>query len=242
MINFTPLASSSQGNCYLLSSPGVDPILIDAGVRFAEIQKALDFKVGSLAGCLVSHAHGDHSVAVKDLLRHYVDCYASAYTWEHLGLQLGPRRFVEHLEPVQVGVWQVTPFDAVHDMPGTLGFVIDGMTARCLYLTDSAYCKYRFEDLTHIFIECNHSAEIMRENARSGDIGNDRYKRTATNHMSIERLVAMLKANDLSKVVEIHLLHLSDANSDEVAFKETVMRATGKPVHVAPAHQTRQLT
>jgi len=33
---------------------------------------------------------------------------------------------------------------------------------KVLYLTDTAYCKYRFRGLTHIMVECNHSWDILR--------------------------------------------------------------------------------
>ena len=75
--------------------------------------------------------------------------------------------------------------------------------------------------------------ELMKQNVITGHIDRSRYSRTAKNHMSLERLLDMLKANDLSKVQKITLLHLSDANSDEVMFKEAVAKATGVPVEVA---------
>lgn len=127
----------------------------------------------------------------------------------------------------------MTPFDAVHDMP-TFGFVIDGpIDGRLLYLTDTAYSKYKFDGLTHIAVECNYSRDLLKTNTMRGDIHRERYKRTMRNHMSVERLIEMLRANDLSQVQEIHLLHLSDANSDEAEFADAVRRATGKPVYVA---------
>jgi len=43
--------------------------------------------------------------------------------------------------------------------------------------------------------------------------------------------VAMLKANDLSKCREIHLLHLSDGNSDEQLMRQKVEAATGIPTY-----------
>jgi hypothetical protein len=42
-----------------------------------------------------------------------------------------------------------------------------------------------------------------------------------------------LKANDLSKVQEIWLLHLSEQNSCEKRFKEEVQKITGKPTYIA---------
>jgi phosphoribosyl 1,2-cyclic phosphodiesterase len=236
MLHFEPLASSSAGCSYVLRRGNLAPLLIDAGLSFKEIQVAMNFQLSGIAGCLVSHAHGDHAKAAHQLLRNAVHVYASRETLAAIdGLALA---FAEELHAERtknIGPWRVRPFAAVHDQPGTLGFLIANNVGheRLLYLTDSAYSPYRFEGLTHIAVECNWSAEIMRENALRGDISADRYKRTARTHMSLERLLEMLAANDLSKVQEIHLLHLSDANSDEEAFATAVRRATGCPVYVA---------
>lgn len=236
MLTFEPLASSSAGCSYVLRRGDLAPLLIDAGLPFKEIQRALNFQLSGLAGCLISHAHGDHAKAAYDLLRNGVEVYASQESLETAGMTVSA--FANPVKPetgFRVGPWCVKPFAAVHDLPGTLGFYIwpHGERERFLYLTDSAYSPYRFEGLTHIAVECNYSAEIMRQNALEGNISPDRFKRTTRTHMSIERLLDMLAANDLSQVQEIHLLHLSDANSDETRFANEVRRATGCPTFVA---------
>lgn len=235
MIEFRPLASSSDGCCYILSSTLVDaPLLIDAGLRFRAIQEALDFRVTRLAGGLISHCHGDHSKSVVALMNAGVDLYASPETWEELGIKTHRAKKIGPDRAVQIGPWNVQAFDAVHDAPGTLGFLIATPEGkRLLYLTDTAFSKYRFDGMTHVAIECNFSKEILRNNAITGVIHAARFRRTMTNHMSLERLLTFLAANDLSAVEEIHLLHLSDANSDEEAFKLAVQKATGKPVYIA---------
>jgi len=130
--------------------------------------------------------------------------------------------------------WVIRAFEAVHDCEGTFGFVVDSPEHdRLLYLTDSCYSKVRFPGLSRIAVECNHSMELMKANTIGGKIDRNRFSRTAHNHMSLERLLALLAANDLSKVERITLLHLSDANSDETEFKLAVERATGIPVDVA---------
>jgi phosphoribosyl 1,2-cyclic phosphodiesterase len=242
MLRFEPLASSSAGCSYVLRRGDLAPLLIDAGLPFKEIQRALNFQLSKLAGCLISHAHGDHAKAAYDLMRNGVEVYGSQETLAQcatlVSVFANPMR-AEHA--YTVGPWSVRAFAAVHDMPGTLGFYIAprGERERFLYLTDSAYSPYRFDGLTHIAVECNYSAEIMRDNALRGDISADRFKRTTRTHMSLERLLEMLAANDLSAVQEIHLLHLSDANSDEEAFAAAVRRATGCPVYVAAKKAVR---
>lgn len=237
-MEFRALASSSEGNAYVLREGSLPPLLIDAGIRYAELQRALSFQVMSLAGCLLSHCHGDHSRAVPDLLKTGVDVYASAETWEEMKVQNHHRAKTILDATTRIGGWLVLPFKAVHDAPGTRGFLIDSPAGkRLVYVTDTMYCPYRFEHLTHIAIEANFSRDRMRSNVFRGDLGSERYRRTSQNHMSVERVLAFLDAHDLSKIEEIHLLHLSDANSDEAEFKELVARKTGKPVYVAAKRQ-----
>lgn len=237
MLEFTPFASSSAGCAYRLSGGGASaPLLIDAGLQFREIQRAMQFRVTKLAGCLLTHAHGDHARSVKELMQAGVDIWASPETHNALeGLGHGHRRQLLIPGTHQlVGDWLVHPFEAIHDAPGTLGFVIDSRQGdRLLFLTDSAYSPYTFTGLTHVAIEANYASSLIKGNTVSGKISTDRYRRTTSTHMSLERLIDMLQANDLSRVEEIHLLHLSDENSDEEAFKLAVQRATGKPVYVA---------
>ena len=49
------LASGSSGNAYYVG--GESPLLLEAGIPFRRIQQGLNFKVGELVGCLISHEH-----------------------------------------------------------------------------------------------------------------------------------------------------------------------------------------
>jgi len=236
-LTFKPLASSSAGCCYLLSGGGTaQPLLIECGISMQRISRGLDYQVTNLAGCLVSHAHGDHCHAVEGLVARGIDVYASRETWSSLpnAQNAYNAKTLEPRSDVMVGDCQVLPFEAIHDLPGTLGFVVgspDG--SRLLYLTDSMYSPFTFEGLTHLAVECNYSNEIIRDNAESGAIDRARYRRTMSTHMSLETLIDLLKANDLSRVEAIYLLHLSNANSCELQFRTAVQAATGVPTYVA---------
>lgn len=58
-------------------------------------------------------------------------------------------------------------------------------------------------------------------------------RRIIRNHMSLQRLKAFLLANDLSRVKQIWLLHLSADNSEMGRFKREIQALTGKEVYVA---------
>ena len=71
MIDIKVIGSGSSGNCYLANINGTQ-LLLECGLSFKTIQKALNFKLSSIEGCLVTHEHIDHSKAVKDLLKNSV--------------------------------------------------------------------------------------------------------------------------------------------------------------------------
>ncbi len=232
MVGIRSLASSSAGNAYLVTD-GRSPLLLDCGLAYRELQRATSHRLTGLAGCLLSHEHMDHAKAAADLMRAGVDCYMSQGTADALGLSGHRLRVVKPLQQVQIGAWTVLPFDTVHDAKEPLGFLVATQGAKLLYLTDSAYCKYRFNGLTHILIECNHAADILNENVENGSVPAAMRRRVMRSHMSLSTVKGFLKANDLSRVREIHLIHLSDSNSDAMRFKSEIQALTGKPVYVA---------
>lgn len=229
------LGSSSAGNGYVVSD-GRTALLVEAGIRFADVQRGLGFRVAGLSGCLVSHEHGDHARSVRELVRAGVDVYASRGTLEALGLEGHRLHPVRALEQFRLGTWTILPFDSVHDAAEPLGFLLSSGSSgreKLVYLTDSAYCRYRFRGLTHMMVEANYALDLLRRNAEEGVIDPSLARRILRTHMGIERTLDFLRANDLSRVEEIWLLHLSDQNSDAELFRRLAQEATGKPVYVA---------
>lgn len=230
-MKFTSLASSSRGNAYLLQADGASPVLLEAGLPIKQLRdklRAHGVMLSDLAGCLVSHEHGDHSKAVKDLLKASVDCYMTAGTAFKLGIQ-EHHRLKEVVDPFVVEGWAIIPFSLEHDAEAPAGFFIGYGDERLLFIPDTSYVKNRFQGATIIAIECNNISEIMSQNIQAGNIPAMVGKRVRRNHMSLENLISMLRVNDLSKCRTIFLMHLSDGNSDERRMKQEVQAATGIP-------------
>ena len=68
------LSSGSKGNCYLLITPN-ETLIIEAGIRYKDILKGLDFKLDKVVGCLVSHEHKDHSKSIEYLIKNGIDIF-----------------------------------------------------------------------------------------------------------------------------------------------------------------------
>lgn len=233
MIKITTLASGSSGNCYHITD-GSTPLLLECGINFKDIRIALDFNTSKLAGCLISHEHKDHSKGLKDVLKAGIDVYTSQGTIDAEGIKHHRLKPIRAKESFSIGTWKILPFDIEHDVNEPLGFLLMNQQGeKLLFATDTYYVRYRFKGLTQIMIECNYSMNLLDENIKNGIVPKVMRKRLVRSHFSLENVMEFLKANDLSKVQEIHLMHLSNNNSNEKMFKEKIQQLTGRPVYIA---------
>lgn len=223
------IASGSSGNAYLIGD-GKTRLLLDAGISFKRIQVGCGFRTSSIDGCLVTHRHGDHAAAIPKLLQRGMTVYSNADVAElHKGVQP-----VAALKEFNVNTLRILPFEVEHDAE-CYGYQVTSTETgeKLVYITDSAYVKYTFSGLTHIMIEANYAQEIIIDKARQERIPLYLAERVIETHMSIETLLELLRANDMSKVRQIYLLHLSDGNSDAADFRRQVQQETGAEVYIA---------
>lgn len=234
MITIETLGSSSKGNCYVLRS-GERSLLLECGLPWKEIRRKLNFETSKLDGCLCSHSHGDHFRAVRDFMQAGIDVFATQETFNQAGISPHHRAIpiTPHTWMCVGKFWGVRAFDTVHDTPGSVGFLIwDNTNDHVLFITDTAYVRYKFPPAGVLMIEANYSEAILAANVEAGHIDQSRAKRVRENHMSIERVIDFCKNQDMSRCRQVHLLHLSDGNSAAELFKTMVQEATGIPVSV----------
>lgn len=232
MIEIKTIATGSKGNAYIVTD-GITPLLLECGISYRDIQRAFDFKMSQVAGCLVSHEHGDHIKSLKDILKAGIDVYMSEGTKQAIGLNHHRIQTVKAKKQFTLGTWTIMPFDTEHDVSEPMGFLLaNRLGEKLLFATDTYFIRYRFPGLTHIMVECNYDMGILNENIASGRVPAVMKKRLMKSHFSLDNVKEFLRANDLSKVQEIWLLHLSDNNSDEALFKQEIAELTGKLIYV----------
>lgn len=233
MIDIQCFGSSSAGNAYRITD-GHTVLLLEAGFPYKALQRAMNFRMTEIAGCLITHEHLDHSKAVRDVMKAGINVYTSQGTAAARGLSGHRLKVIKAMEQFQIGTWSILPFDIQHDVEEPLGFLLVNTAGdKLVFLTDTYYCRHRFRDLTHIMVECNYSMDIVRERVAAGLLHPAQMKRLLKSHFGLEHVKDFLKANDTRKVQEIWLLHLSDGNSDEERFKREIQEVTGKMVRVA---------
>lgn len=225
--------SNSAGNAYILESSTGEVLLLEAGVNFDKIKQALNFNLKNVVGCLVSHEHGDHAKAIDKIMDAGINVYATDGT-HRAAKSISHHRAITTFadDEFKLGSFMVMPFKIEHDAAEPVGFLLyHEECGKVLFVTDTCYCRYLFPGLNNIIIECNYDLQIITR--RLGGDHKFLRDRVITSHMSLENCKLMLSKHDLSKVMNIVLIHLSDGNSDEKKFKFEVEQQTGKPVYVA---------
>ena len=232
-MKLTILGSSSAGNCYILHNE-TEALIIEAGIKFDFVKRELDYNLTKVRACLISHEHGDHArFAAKYVQR--MPLFAKQGTLDALRLEKGCNANVLPIkQTVSIGNFKVMAFSTQHDATQPCGFLVKHPDfGLLLFATDTYYLRYTFAGLNYIMIECNYDKHILDENTRNGIVPMAVRERVLRSHLSVSDCIKTLKANDLSQVRAIMLLHLSDNNSNKENFVERVKRNTGKFTLVA---------
>ncbi len=231
-MNLKILGSSSKGNCYILEGEH-HKLILEAGVKFEEVKKVIDFKLDDVAACLVTHDHKDHLGYVGAFLLSGIQVYGSKGTMgelKHHNINL-----VNSKETFQVGEFKILAFDSIHDTEEPLNFLIESSLTgeRLLFITDSAYCKYNFKNIDYLLVECNFKESIIQKNVEDKKIPEFIAQRIRETHMEFETTKKLIvNYPGLKKVV---LIHLSDKNSDPQMFKDELETTTKVYTYVAKA-------
>ena len=231
-MNLKIIGTGSSGNCYLLYNKE-EVLILECGVQFKKIKEALNFDFSKVIGCLVTHEHGDHNKAIKEVLAAGIKVFASHGTLEGSNVSGHHNsNIIKSKKLYQIGNFKIIPFDIRHDVKEPFGFLINhDECGTTLFLTDSFYSPYKFKGLNNLIIEANFCEDII--DAKLKFDKKFLRDRVLKSHLSIQKCIDLLNANDLSAVNNIVLIHLSDSNSNEVEFQQKVQSATGKKTIVA---------
>lgn len=222
-MNLKVVGSGSSGNTYLLTC-GAETLVIDCGVKFLEVKKALNFQIRNIAGAIVTHSHGDHAKYVQEYVKTGIEA------WQ-------PYLDSTLIQTKKMGGFIVRSFPCIHDVP-CVGYLIDHPESglKLLYATDTEYVKYTFKGLTAMLIESNYGEEYVNQDEA-------KYRHVLSGHMSIETAIECIKANLNGRLNNIILCHLSTGNSDPDAFLSSVREIIpdGVSVNIAAPGLTVEL-
>lgn len=227
------IGSSSSGNCYILDGQ-TEALIIECGCPMHEIKETLNWQIGKIAGAIVSHCHSDHSGYIREVLRSGICVLALQDVFDVKGVSQNP--FAVAIVPnkgYKVGGFLIQPFPVHHDVP-CVGYIIQhAEMGKLLFVTDTAAMGYKINGLNHIMIEANYADDIVDYNIEHGSISAAMRSRLFGSHLELETAKRVLRRQNLSDVINIILIHLSNGNSNEKRFIGEIAALTGKPTYAA---------
>lgn len=228
------LGSSSKGNGYILQSSTGASLIIECGLPLIEIKKSLNWRLSGVTAALVSHHHGDHAGYVREYSRAGIRIVAPA----EVITENEPLTFSRSILPNRgyvLGDFRVRTLPMTHaNNDGTqcecFGYIIEHPEmGRTLFATDTIALPCAIRGLNHIMIEANYDDDILDANIAAGTVIANERNRLRLSHTEIKTVERMMKQLEMTDVIEIILLHLSDRNADRKSFTQRIANVTGKP-------------
>ncbi len=236
---FTQLYSGSSANLYTVSDMHGRTLLIECGIVYKKLLKALNFDLSNIMACIVTHGHNDHSAAAIDLIDNGIDVYATAGTFQEIGIsencpQWRNAKVIKENDLIKFKdsktgkvIFQVYVFSTVHDCKEAVGFLIREVATNeyMLFATDTAYLQHDFKKYPCkiIAIECSYDKDVLQSRVDNKIIDESLAKRLLTSHFEKTQTINFIdQFCNIDKCVELHLLHLSKENIEAEKARQEI--------------------
>ena len=221
------LGSGSSGNCYILENDN-EALIIEAGLPFMKVKKALNFNVMMIKAVLITHIHSDHHFYWFQYARAGIPVF-EPFRLDGSNLEFDNSQF------------RVMAFDNRDKSGRWLHNNSDGSECPCygfhithpeigslVYATDTEYVRWRFKAVNHILCEANYDMQFV-------DRDEPNYEHRLRGHMSLDTALEFISTNDNPALRNVVLIHLSDKSGDPALFKQKTEETIkyGADVYVA---------
>jgi len=210
------LASGSSGNCIVLEENG-KLVLLDVGIRLADIKKGIQYRVSDVEFFFVSHRHIDHRLSDSKLEKMGID-----------GFQ--PYKCENQIQVFKKHGWYLRSFPLPHgeDVKNCGTYIMSPEGHKLLYLVDFQYSAYKFTKLAidTIIIECNHD-DVIEKDENEGH-----WEHSVRNHSSISTVCEFLRVNRTDNLKTVILAHISENNLNVKDAVFRVKEAVGSDCNV----------
>ena len=217
------LSSGSKGNCYVLMDNNGRRLILDSGIQYKKILDGIGYELLSIDGVCVTHEHKDHSLSVNEFRIRGIPIYKPYADKPDAKLLIA-----------YFGRFHIQCFPLEHDVPCYGYLITHPEMGKLVYITDTAYCKYRFKGLNHILVECNYDEQMLSEDyAARGHVLHD--------HMEIQTTCRFIQANSSDALKNVILCHLSSENISEKTAMDEVNQILPEQTKLYVAKQNLEI-
>ena len=252
MARIYPLFSSSKGNSTYIGSKS-EGILIDDGVSFSRLKKALELSgisLDAIKAVFVTHEHSDHVSALEMLSKKYhipihmtedsAKKVLATTTYVKNNLVCHPPMYAE-----TVGALTVRSFPTPHDSDMSVGFTIGLPSGEKIgYATDIGHITDAIREnllgSAAVVIESNHDAEMLMDGPYPAWL--KMRIRSPRGHLSNSDCCAFLPELAANGTRDILLAHLSaENNTPGTALRAALDTQLGIHIDVARESEPTKL-
>ena len=246
MAKFISLYSGSKGNASVILSDTGDALLLDCGVSFSKLKKALaaaDVSVEALRGVLITHEHSDHISGLSVLLGKLdIPVYINRRTLQKLPFAL-ENAVVGENEPFEAAGMEVRRFPVHHDAAACCGYSVLTDGKRITALTDCGAVDgailQAVADSDLLYIESNYDETMLRNGPYPPHL--QRRILSPNGHLSNADCAATVVKLALLGLQKVVLGHVSENNNTYLLAQCTTMdalRRFGAEVELGVADET----
>lgn len=184
------IASSSDGNSFILTNDNGKHLMIEAGLPLPELKKGINFDVENWQGLVVSHSHLDHALSVEKVRRMGIPIFL-------------PYKFEAKRMRTMLGDFLIETFPVPHNGIENRGMLIKADGQTIAFMVDLEYCPYDFSKtpINVLIVECNYIEDLVDD-----DIPNLRHK--VLGHCELETTIGIIK-NCQKHLRKVFLIHAS---------------------------------
>jgi phosphoribosyl 1,2-cyclic phosphodiesterase len=216
--------TGSDGNCSVIETSDGSLFMIDCGIRLDIVNQQIGYRLNEINYCLVTHNHQDHVGYIQKVLGRGIEVYCPLSSIPDIPQSKFCVKNINPKSTIKLGGVGITvkPFPLIHTNSNgekceIYGFLIkENATGKTLlWATDTQYIPQKFPPCDIYALECNYSE--VDNYCEDGEYMNAIVeKRRLVSHQSLQSLVEFLKKQDLSKCREIHLIHISGAEKNNI--------------------------
>ena len=236
-MRFCTIASSSSGNCTLVSE-GNTNILIDAGIsarRISTSLKSLGICCADISAVFVTHEHSDHICGLKTMGKQYgIPVMAPEFvakgiknTFPEIECYI---QTIEVGQDLKIGDLSIHAFHTPHDTDESVGYKITNGIKNFALATDMGHVTEEvLRELIGVdaaVLEANHDVELLKK----GPYPFHLKKRILSDYGHLSNRLCGLLAGRLFEhgAKNIILAHLSNENNTPELAYETVVQQMAK--------------
>lgn len=228
------IGSSSAGNAYALRAGNGEILLLEAGIPFKEVKRAIGYKTSKVVACLVSHRHQDHAKYIPE----YVKAGITVYSNDNVSSSF-PDCCVKPLTcgaTSSFGGFRATPFWVEHDDDApNYGYLVHHDESGTLFFATDCYnMRQIICGCTTYLCECNYEDGLLNKAVDKGRTMASQADRIRLSHMSLAHGVQFLQYCHAWKTAkQIILIHGSSRHLDPDKAVSKFQQVLGVPTFYA---------